>query len=164
LRGPGNCSKLGFKKRFICRSPIIAFHLQTNLQVKNPSYHFFFLNCMGKLTMWFHTVKYHGTNHFCVMSPAEMLHFYFSKTSTNTPSHKGISPPEFYVLFLTISSNTCPTHCSIFHKHILMPPESEYKLQFLILHASVYLLFHFTSKLEIPHLEDVLYRVFFWSK
>jgi len=45
-----------------------------------------------------------------------------------------------------------------------MPPESEYKLQFLILHASVYLLCRFTSKLEIPHLEDVLYRVFFWSQ
>jgi len=41
-----------------------------------------------------------------------------------------------------------------------MPPESEYKLQFLILQASVYLLFRFTSKLEIPHLVDLLYRHF----
>lgn len=37
-----------------------------------------------------------------------------------------------------------------------MPPESEYKLQFLILQASVYLLFRFTSKLEILHLGDVI--------
>lgn len=89
-----------------------------------------------------------------------MLHLYFSKISTHIPTLKGVSAAKFPIHFLTNASNTCPAHCSIFHKHTQMPPESEYKLQFLILQASVYLLFRFTSKLEIPHLVDLLYRHF----
>jgi len=47
---------------------------------------------MGKLNMVPHCPV--QLNHFCVKSPAEMLHLYFSKISTNTPTLKGGFPTK----------------------------------------------------------------------